>query len=175
MTVPATGPVVVDRGEIAHIVQVLAEQLSAAHGAGVVLVGVLPGCAMFLADLVRAMTTEPVVDFLAVTPFGSGTGRARVLGDLSLDIAGRQVVLVTDVVETGLSATYLLGELARRGPSSLGLCALVDRSTRRLVPVDLAWRGIDVGGAHVVGYGLDHGPDHQGLDHLVIEGAPAAV
>jgi hypoxanthine phosphoribosyltransferase len=141
----------------------LGRDLSAAHGDGVVLVGVLKGAVPFLADLARALTVAPVVDFLAVTPYAPGTGRVRIVKDLDLDVAGRDVVLVQDVVDTGLTTAYLLGELGGRGARSVEVCALVDKVRRRLVPVPLRWVGFAVEDDYVVGYGLGHAERYRNL------------
>lgn len=144
----------------------LAAEVSAAHPDGVVLVAVLTGSVVFLADLVRAMGTEVTVDFLALSPYSEGARRARLLKDLEVDVVGHPVVLVQDVVDTGLTLAWLLDELGRRGPTSVDVCALVDRRARRLVPVTLRWVGFDVGDEFVVGYGLDHRGRYRNLDLL---------
>jgi hypoxanthine phosphoribosyltransferase len=144
----------------------LGAEVSDAHPAGVVVVAVLTGSVVFVADLVRAMTTAVTVDFLALSPYSEGAGRARLLKDLEVDVAGHPVVLVQDVVDTGLTLAWLLDELHRRRAGSVDVCALVDRGARRLVPVTLRWVGFDVGGDFVVGYGLDHRGRYRNLDLL---------
>jgi hypoxanthine phosphoribosyltransferase len=144
----------------------LGRELSAAHEDGVVLVGVLKGSVPFLADLARALTIAPLIDFLAVSPYAEGTGRVRIVKDLDLDVTGRAVVLVEDVVDTGLTTTYLLGELGRRGARSVEVCALVDKVRRRLVPVPLRWVGFAVEHDYLVGYGLDHAERYRNLPVL---------
>ena len=141
----------------------LGRELSEAYGDGVVLAGVLKGSVPFLADLVRAMTVAPVLDFLAVSPYAAGTGRVRIVKDLDLDVAGRDVVLVEDVVDTGLTTTYLLGELRRRDARSVEACALVDKVRRRVVPVPVRWVGFPVEDDYVVGYGLGHAERYRNL------------
>jgi len=144
------------RADIDAAVTRLAGEISRDHQHGLVLVGVLKGCLPFLADLVRALTVVPVIDFLAISPYRPGTGRVRLLMDLRTDIGARPVVLVDDVIDTGLTGSFLLQELALREPSSLQLCAMFDRRGRRLAPVDVCYRGFDVGDDYLVGYGLDH-------------------
>ena len=141
----------------------LGRELSATHVDGVVLVGVLKGSVPFLADLARALTIAPVIDFLAVSPYAEGTGRVRIVKDLDLDVTDRAVVLVEDVVDTGLTTTYLLGELRRRGARSVDVCALVDKVRRRVVPVPLRWVGFAVEEDYVVGYGLGHAERYRNL------------
>ncbi len=153
--------------ELDRIVAGLAGRIGCDHGDGVVLVGVLRGAVLFLADLVRHLEVNPVVDFLAVSPYTPGTGRVRLLLDLTVDIAGRRVVLVEDVVDTGLTVAYLAGELRRRQPEALDVCTLVDKRARRLVPVELRYVGVTVADEFVVGYGLDHLGRDRNLPSLV--------
>jgi hypoxanthine phosphoribosyltransferase len=133
----------------------------------VVLVAVLKGAVPFLADLVRRVTVEPVVDFLAITAYTPDTGRVRIVKDLDVDVAGRDVVLVEDVVDTGLTLAYLLGELGRRRPRSLEVCALLDKTVRRIVPTPLRFLGFEVEDEFVVGYGLDFAGRYRNLDRVV--------
>jgi hypoxanthine phosphoribosyltransferase len=159
----ALTPVLLTAEQLRAGVARLGRELSAAHEDGVVLVGVLKGSVPFLADLVRALTVEPVVDFLAVSPYAEGTGRVRIVKDLELDVTDRAVVLVEDVVDTGLTTTYLLGELRRRGARSVDVCTLVDKVRRRVVPVPLRWVGFAVEADYVVGYGLGHAERYRNL------------
>jgi hypoxanthine phosphoribosyltransferase len=145
----------------------LAAELSADHPDGVLLVAVLKGSVPFLADLTRALTVPVEVDFLAVSSYAEGTGRVRLVMDLSMDIAGRPVVLVEDVVDTGLTLTWLLGVLRARSPSSLRVCTLLDKAVRRIVPVPLDYVGFEVEDAFVLGYGLDFAERYRNLDRIV--------
>jgi len=155
-----------DRQQLRAVVARLAAEVSAVHDDGVVLVAVLKGSVIFLADLVRHMTITPVVDFLAVSSYEEGAPRVQIMKDLDTDIAGRDVVLVEDVIDTGLSLTWLLEELGRREPRSLDVCALVDKPGRRIVPVDVRWIGISVEEPYVCGYGLDVSERYRNLDLL---------
>ena len=146
----------------------LAAELSAAYDDGVLLVAVLKGSVPFLADLVRAMTIAPEVDFLAISTYAPGTGRVGLVKDLETDIHGRDVVVVEDVVDTGLTLTYLLGELARREPRSLEACVLLDKAARRIVPVPLRFVGFELADEFVVGYGLDVGERYRNLARLLV-------
>ncbi|HVM01640.1 MAG TPA: hypoxanthine phosphoribosyltransferase [Acidimicrobiales bacterium] len=166
--------VLISADELRAGVRRLAAELSAAYDDGVVLVAVLKGSVPFLADLVRALTVAPEVDFLAISSYAPDTGRVRIVKDLDLDIAGRDVVLVEDIVDTGLTLTYVLGELARRGPRSLEACALLDKATRRIVPTPVRFLGFTVGDDFVVGYGLDFAERYRNLD-LVAAGDLAAL
>lgn len=154
--------------ELRATVARLGAELGSTHGDGTVMVAVLKGGAPFLADLVRAVPFHPVVDFLAVSPYPSGGGRVRLVKDLETDIEGRDVVLVEDVVDTGLSLTYLRGELLRRGPRALSVCALVDKPGRRLVPVEVEHIGVSTPADYVIGYGLDFAGRYRNLDLLAV-------
>lgn len=149
----------------------LAAEVSAAYpdrsGAGVVLVAVLKGSVLFLADLVRHMTTVPVVEFMAISTYAPDSGRVRIVKDLEIDIYGKDVVLVEDIVDTGLTLTYLLGVLRRRGPRSVEACVLIDKAVRRIVPTPVRFRGFEVGDDFVLGYGLDYAGRYRNLNRVV--------
>ena len=154
--------------ELQRRIALLAREVATACGDGVVLVAVLDGSLIFLADLVRAMPIELSIDFLSLSSYGHGSSRVRLVKDLDIDVAGRRVVVVHDVVDTGLTLAWLLAELGRRGPTSLDVCALVDRRDRRLVPVPLRWVGIEVGDHFVIGYGLGYHGRYRNLDLLAV-------
>lgn len=145
----------------------LGQELNAAYPDGVLLVGVLKGSVCFLADLIRTLTIDVSVDFLAISSYAEGTGRVRLVKDLETDIWGRDVVLVEDIVDTGLTATYVLGELRRRGPRSVEVCTVLDKSVRRLVPVALRFVGFAIGDEFVVGYGMDFGERFRNLGTIM--------
>jgi hypoxanthine phosphoribosyltransferase len=164
--------VVADAEGVRRRVRELGDELVARHAGdapadGLVVVGVLKGSVPFVADLVRAIPTTVLVDFVAVSSYRPGAGRVRLVKDLGLDVAGRAVVLAHDVVHTGLTTAYLVGELVRRGARSVEVCALVDRGTRRLVPIDVDLAGFSVGDDYIVGMGLDHRGRYRNLDALV--------
>ena len=167
---PAEVPAVrelIDHAELRAGVGRLGAELSAGYPCGVLLVAVLKGSVLFLADLVRAMTIPVEVDFLAISAYTPGTGRVRIVKDLQSDICGRDVVLVEDIVDTGLTVTYVLGELRRREPRSVEVCALLDKSVRRLVPVPLRFVGFALEDDFVLGYGLDFAERYRNLDRVV--------
>lgn len=145
----------------------LGRELSVRYDDGVVLISILKGSVPFLADLVRAMTVDPTIDFMAISTYAAGTGRVRIVQDLAIDIFDREVVLVEDIVDTGLTLTYLLGELGRRGPRSLEVCALLDKAARRIVPTRLAFVGFEIADEFVLGYGLDFAERYRNLRDLV--------
>jgi hypoxanthine phosphoribosyltransferase len=143
------------RAQLAAAAERLGAELSVAYPDGLLLVAVLKGSMFFLADLVRRITVPCCVDFLGISAYAEGTGRVRIVKDLDFDVHGRQVVLVEDVVDTGLTCTYVLGELRGRGAASVEVCALFDRDTRRIVPVPVRFAGYRVTEDLLVGYGLD--------------------
>lgn len=134
----------------------LGAEISRAYPGGVLLVGVMRGSIPFLADLARAISSPVTFDFLAISSYSPGSGRVRLTKDLDSDVQGRDVVLVEDLVDTGLTLNYVMSELAGRGPSSLSACALLDRTRRRLVPVDLRFVGFPIDEDLVLGYGLEY-------------------
>ena len=150
---PAT--VLLDADAVAAHVARLAAEIEQDHPDGVVLVGVLKGALIFVADLARAIRGIPVeLDFISISRFAPDSGRVKILHDLATDIGGRDVVLVEDMVDTGLTLAYLMGQLGGRGPRSLSACTLLDRPSRRIVPHDLRYRGLVLDDEFVLGYGL---------------------
>lgn len=168
-----------DAAAIARRVGELGAAIAAAHPTGeLVLVSVLKGGAVFLADLIRAVPRALSVDFMAISPFGadgSAGGRVRIVKDLDESIEGRHVVVVEDIVDTGLTLAYLRSVLLARNPASVDVCALLDRSVRRIAPVEVRWSGFDCPDVFVVGYGLDLDQRYRNLPHIVaVEDVPAA-
>jgi hypoxanthine phosphoribosyltransferase len=126
-----------------------------------VLAGVLNGSLPFLADLVRVMTIDVEIDLMAISSYDglAPSGVVRVVKDLDVDPTERDVVIVEDIVDTGLTLNYLRGSVTDRGVASLAACALLDKAARRIVPVPVEYRGFEIPDVFVVGYGLDY----QGL------------
>lgn len=145
----------------------LGREISADHEDGVVLVAVLKGSVLFLADLVRSMSVAPEIDFLAISSYAPDSGRVRIVKDLEVDIQGRTVILVEDMIDTGLTVTYILGQLAARGPSRLQVCTLLDKSVRRIVPVPLDYIGFEVPDEFLIGYGLDFNERFRNRDEVL--------
>jgi hypoxanthine phosphoribosyltransferase len=115
----------------------------------------MTGALIFLADLARAVTDVKVtIDFMSISRFAPDSGRVKILHDLDGDIAGRDVVIVEDIVDTGLTLAYLVGQLSARGPRRLTTCAMLDRPLRRIVPQVVDYRGLELGTEYVLGYGL---------------------
>jgi hypoxanthine phosphoribosyltransferase len=163
VSAPADALVLHGRAELARTVGRLAAEVSAAYPAGVLLVAVLKGSVFFLADLVRRLSVPCEVDFLGISAYAAGTGRVRLTKDLDHDVLGRDVVLVEDIVDTGLTCSYVLGQLRGRGPASLEVCTLFDRLATRIVPVEVRFRGYEVDDDLLVGYGLDVGGRYRNL------------
>jgi hypoxanthine phosphoribosyltransferase len=159
--------VLADPSRLRSIVRRLAAEVARDHPHGLVAVAVLKGSLPFLADLVRQLHVPVEVDFLAISHYAPDSGRVRVVKDLDLDVSGRPVVLVEDIVDTGLTLAFLLGELRRRGPSSVSVCALADKAARRILPVELRYVGLEVPDVFVLGYGLDFSGRYRNLDRLV--------
>lgn len=166
--------VLISAEDLRGAVQRLASEISEAYDDGVVLVAVLKGSVPFLADLVRFLTIVPEIDFLAISTYAPGTGRVRLVKDLEIDVAGRDVVLVEDVVDTGLTLAYILAEIAHRGPRSLAACALLDKAARRIVPTPVSFVGFTIEDEFVIGYGLDYEERYRNLN-LVAAGDLTAL
>lgn len=135
-------------------------------GTNPLLVTVLKGGAFFLADLVRRIPLPLEVDFLSISAYGQG-GTARIMKDLDQDVAGRHVLVVEDIVDTGLTLAYLLQVIAARSPASLRVCTLLDRCVRRITELPLDWVGFEVGDEFLVGYGLDADERLRNLDAIL--------
>ena len=152
-------------------VAALAREISNDHPNGVHMVCVLKGAFMFLADLVRTMSCEVTLDFMALSSYGMNTrssGEVRLLKDLDSGLEGRSVVIVEDIVDTGLTRSYLQEILRARGPRSLRTACLLSKPSRRKTEVAVDYIGFTIEDNFVVGYGLDAGERHRNLPHLAI-------
>ena len=163
------GELLVGRAAIARHVRRLGREIAADHPDGVVLVGVLKGSLIFLADLARAVppTTPLMIDFLALTRYAPDSGRVRLLQDLVLDVSGRDVVLVEDLVDTGLTLSYLLNHVRERGARRVEVCTLLDRTARRIVPLELRYVGQQIPDVFALGYGLHVADLYRNLPEIV--------
>jgi hypoxanthine phosphoribosyltransferase len=133
-----------------------------------VLISVLKGAAMFHADLLRAVSVHTSVDFMSISSYGAGSsGVVRIMKDLDQDILGQDVIVVEDIVDTGLTLTYLLTTLEARQPASIEVCALLDKSARRIAPVDIRYRGFECPDRFVIGYGLDYDEVYRNLPNIL--------
>jgi hypoxanthine phosphoribosyltransferase len=142
--------------EIDARVTELAAEIDDYLSEGDVVVGVLKGCLPFLADLVRKLNHEIETDFLALTSFQENTGRVRLTRDLGIDVSGRNVLLVEDVVDTGFRLDFLRRHLETHEPAEVRVCTLFDRSDRRILPVKVEYSGFVLQEGFIVGYGIDH-------------------
>ena len=138
-------------------------------GKELMLVSVLRGSFIFMADLVRAITVPCTVDFMAVSSYGAGTvssGQVQITKDLSEDITGRHLLVVEDILDSGNTLSYLLEVLRARKPASIRLCTLLDKPERRVKPVRLDYTGFTIPDAFVVGYGLDYDEYYRNLPYI---------
>ena len=134
-----------------------------------VLISVLKGSIVFLADLVRGMELPLSIDIMEVSSYGAATetsGQVRILKDLSNPIEGRHVVVVEDIIDTGLTLNYLLRYLREKGPASLRICCLLDKPARRLTEIPIDYVGFTIPDRFVVGYGLDYGERYRNLPYV---------
>jgi hypoxanthine phosphoribosyltransferase len=134
------------------------------------LIGILKGSIFFLTALARAITVPVKVDFLAISSFANqgSSGLVRIAKDLDESIEGEDVMLVEDIIDTGFTVRYLLRNLAGRGPNSIALCTLLDRTSRRIVQVPVDFRCFEIGDHFVIGYGLDHKQLYRNLDCIAV-------
>jgi len=148
----------------------LGAQLAADYeGREPVLVSVLKGSIVFLADLVRAMPIPLSIDLMEVSSYGTSTessGQVRILKDLSTSIEGREVLVVEDIIDTGLTLNYLLRYLHDKGPAAIRICCLLDKPARRLAPIEIDYRGFTIPDRFVIGYGLDYGERYRNLPYI---------
>jgi hypoxanthine phosphoribosyltransferase len=164
---PEIERVVVSEADIAAKVAELARALDADYaGREVLLVGVLKGAVMFMADLARALRTPVSMEFMAVSSYGSATsssGVVRILKDLDRDIAGRHVLIVEDIIDSGLTLSWLMRNLASRAPASVEVVALLRKPEAAKVEIPVRYVGFDIASEFVVGYGLDYAERYRDL------------
>ena len=162
--------ILLDSDAIAGRVAELGAQLTADFAEkDPVLVSVLKGALPFLADLMRTMEMPVSIDFMEVSSYGSGTettGQVRILKDLSRSIEGRHVVIVEDIIDTGLTLNYLLKYLADKAPASVSIVCLLDKPARRLAEIPIDYRGFEIPDRFVVGYGLDYDERYRNLPYI---------
>lgn len=167
---PDVERIVLTEDELREKVAELGAQISADYGdEPVLLVAVLRGAALFVADLSRSMTSPVEFDFMAVSSYGSSTkssGVVRIMKDLDETIEGRHVLVVEDILDTGLTLKYLLKNLASRGPKTLEVCTLMRKPGKQRVPIDCKYVGFDIPDEFVVGYGLDFAERYRNLPYV---------
>jgi hypoxanthine phosphoribosyltransferase len=138
-------------------------------GTNPLLVGVLKGVVLFMADLLRSITIPVEVDFIAISSYSPetrGQGFVRLVKDLEIPILGRQILFVEDVIDTGLTLNYILRNLRARQPAGLEVCVLFDKTERRLIDIPIKYKGFDLPDRFVVGYGLDHREKYRNLPYV---------
>jgi hypoxanthine phosphoribosyltransferase len=164
--------VLVQSDELAHRVRQLGEEISRDYeGRDLLLVGVLKGAFLFLSDLMRSLTVPCAVDFMAVASYGDATstsGVVRILKDLDDSIQGREVLIVEDIVDSGLTLNYLLRTLRARDPKSVEVCALLTKPERRKVDLPIRYTGFEIPDRFAIGYGLDHAERFRELPYVAV-------
>ena len=166
------GEILVQQDDLAHRVRELGERISDDYqGRELLLVGVLKGAVFFLSDLMRHLRVPCAVDFMAVASDGSSSdtsGVVRILKDLDAPIVGRDVLIVEDIVDSGLTLSYLLRTLRARDPASLEVCALLTKPERRKVDLPIKYVGFEIPNRFAIGYGLDHAERFRNLPYVAV-------
>jgi hypoxanthine phosphoribosyltransferase len=165
--------ILLDQAQIQERIAALAAEIESAYPPDeeIHLVGVLKGGFIFMADLVRAMSARVTLDFIAVSSYQQSTrssGEVRLVKDVDARLEGRHVIIVEDIVDTGLTLTYLQDMLRARAPKSLRTACLLSKPSRRVVEVTVDYVGFTIDDLFVVGYGLDYAERHRNLDHIAI-------
>jgi hypoxanthine phosphoribosyltransferase len=166
----AVEEILIDEQTLAQRIAELGAEISADYrGRDLLLVGVLKGAVFFIADLMRSLDVPCEVDFMAISSYGSATdssGVVRILKDLDLSIEGRNVLVVEDIVDSGLTLAYLVRTLNARSPASLEICALMTKPARRTVDVECRYVGFEIPQRFVIGYGLDFAERYRNLPYV---------
>jgi len=167
---PAIGDILVQPDELQHRIRELGREISRDYeGRDLLLVGVLKGAVFFLSDLMREIDVPCELDFMAVASYGSATdssGVVRILKDLDAAIEGRDVLIVEDIVDSGLTLQYLFRNLGARNPATLEVCALLTKPERRKVELPTRYVGFEIPDRFAIGYGLDHGERYRNLPYV---------
>jgi hypoxanthine phosphoribosyltransferase len=167
---PQIGEMLVQPDDLKQRVRALGEEIGRDYeDRDLLLVGVLKGAVFFLADLMRSIDLPCEVDFMAVASYGSATdssGVVRILKDLDVPIEGRDVLIVEDIVDSGLTLQYLLRNLGARNPRSLEVCALLTKPERRKVELPIRYVGFEIPNRFAIGYGLDHAQRYRNLPYV---------
>ncbi|HBT20794.1 MAG TPA: hypoxanthine phosphoribosyltransferase [Peptococcaceae bacterium] len=164
------GKIIIPEKEIRKRVEELAEQISRDYeGLNPIIITVLRGAVYFMVDLTRHLTIPHRIDFLAIASYGPATqtGVVRITKDLDLDIHNEHVLILEDIVDTGLTLHYLLRILKERGPASIKICAFLDRAAQRIANLNIDYKGFEIGEDFVVGYGLDREEKYRNLPYIM--------
>ena len=168
----AVTEVLIDRDVLQRRIQELGEQISTDYtGRDLLLIGVLKGAVFFMADLMRNLTIPCEIDFMAISSYGDSTdssGVVRILKDLDINIEGRDVLIVEDIIDSGLTLSYLLRNLEARSPASLEICSLLTKPERREADVPVRYIGFEIPNRFVIGYGLDFAERYRNLPYVGI-------
>jgi hypoxanthine phosphoribosyltransferase len=166
----AVGEILIDEETLAARVAELGAEVSADYqGRDLLLIGVLKGAVFFMADLMRHLTVPCEVDFMAISSYGDATdssGIVRILKDLDINIEGRDVLVVEDIIDSGLTLSYLIRNLESREPATLEVCALLTKPSRREIDVPVRYVGFEIPNKFVVGYGLDFAERYRNLPYV---------
>jgi hypoxanthine phosphoribosyltransferase len=166
----AVGEVLIDEETLQSRIRELGAEVSADYaGKELLLVGVLKGAVFFMADLMRSITVPCEIDFMAISSYGASTdssGVVRILKDLDINIEDRHVLVVEDIIDSGLTLSYLVRNLESREPSSLEVCALMTKPERREIDVDVRYVGFEIPNRFVIGYGLDFAERYRNLPYV---------
>jgi hypoxanthine phosphoribosyltransferase len=166
----AVSEVLIDEERLRNRVAELGEEVSADYvGRDLLLIGVLKGAVFFMADLMRHLTVTCEIDFMAISSYGAATdssGVVRILKDLDINIAGREVLVVEDIIDSGLTLSYLMRNLEAREPATLEICALLTKPERREIDVPVRYVGFEIPNRFVVGYGLDFAERYRNLPYV---------
>ena len=164
------GEILIDEDKLQERIRELGREISAEYaGRELLLVGVLKGAVFFMADLMRSLTVPCEIDFMAISSYGASTdssGVVRILKDLDINIAGRDVLVVEDIIDSGLTLSYLMRNLESREPASLEICALLTKPERREIDVPVRWIGFEIPNKFVIGYGLDFAERYRNLPYV---------
>jgi len=168
----AVGEVLIESDALsARIAELGAEVSSDYDGRDLLLIGVLKGAVFFMADLMRKLTIPCEVDFMAISSYGASTdssGVVRILKDLDINIEGRHVLVVEDIIDSGLTLSYLMRNLESREPATLEVCALLTKPDRREIEVPVRYVGFEIPNRFVIGYGLDFGERYRNLPYVAV-------
>ncbi len=166
------GEILISEDELQARIRELGRELSEEYaGRELLLVGVLKGAVFFLSDLMRTLTVPCEIDFMAISSYGASTdssGVVRILKDLDINIEGRHVLVVEDIVDSGLTLSYLMRNLESRGPATLEVCALLTKPARREIDVQVRYVGFEIPNRFVIGYGLDFAERYRNLPYVGI-------